>query len=196
MSLHTRNITKVFRTATPAEIETGTGWYSDAYDVALAMAKAYDSNLSTAAGIIAALSPLNSWGNNVNLAHRLMASGGLTRGYLSNGLNKANAILAGASPMDVLKGDKVRNFYLSIISQGREGVCIDRHAYCIAMGKRTDVPSLSTKRYEAVADKYRRAARILSKEYGEDFTPAQVQSVTWTLWRRRYWAEGAWDLGH
>ena len=194
MNPHTRNVTRVFRAATPAEVESGAEWYRDTREVARAMGETYGTSLAQAAGIIAALSPLKSWGANVNLAHRFMAAGGLHTGYLSGGLSKARAILKGDHPLDVLGGLKVRNFYLSIITSGAEGVCVDRHAYSVAVGTRVvGVPSLSVKRYDAVAERYRRAAKVLSREYGTDLTPAQVQSVTWSLWRRRYWSAGAFD---
>lgn len=33
----------------------------------------------------------------------------------------------------------------------------------------------------------------LSAEYDISLTPAQVQSVTWVLWRRKFWSVGAFD---
>lgn len=197
MGLHTRNITRVFRTATPAEIEAGADWYRDAHEIASAMSIAYGVSVETATGVLAALSPLNSWGNNVNLAHRFLAAGGLHEGYLRANLAKAREILKGGDPLKVLGGLKVTNFYLSILTQGVEGMCIDRHAYSVAMGERVvDVPSITGKRYRDIAERYRRAAVILSREYGMELSPAQVQSVTWTQWRRKFWSEGAFDLGH
>lgn len=192
----TRNITKVFRSATAEEIQAGADWYADAYTIAEALAARYDVSVSTAAGVIAALSPLNSWGNNINLATRFIAAGGLDAGYLKANLAKARAILAGADVLTTLSGLKVQNFYLGIITRGAEGVCVDRHAYCLAVNDRSvtnSVPKLSPKRYAEIADAYVRAARILSREYDMRITPAQVQSVTWTLWRRMWWSEGAFD---
>jgi hypothetical protein len=190
----TRNVTRVFRTATAAEIAAGADWYRDAHTIAQGMASAYGVTPEIAAGVLAALSPLNSWGANVNLAHRFLAAGGLDAGYLSMGLDKARRILAGEDPVKTLNGLKTVNFYRSILSAGAQGVCIDRHAYSIAHNTRTvDVPSLGAKRYAEIAACYVKAARILSRELGETITPAQVQSVTWVLWRRRYWAEGAFD---
>lgn len=194
----TRNITRLFRTATTEQIVAGADWYRDAHEVAAALGAKNDVPVAVAAGVIAALSPLNSWGSNVNLAARFLAAGGLHAGYLSMGLAKARAILAGAPIEATLNGDKIRNFYRSIITEGTEGVCIDRHSYAVAVNERlpeTGMPNLKGKRYEAVADCYRRAAKILSREYDTPLTPAQVQSVTWTQWRRMFWADGAFD-GH
>ena len=191
-----RNITRVFRGASQVEIATGIEWYTQAHRIAVELSTRYDVELDAVCGIIAALSPLNSWGNNVNLANRFLAAGGLHSGYLSAGLSKARRILAGEDPEIVLSGAKILNFYRSIRSAGVEGVCVDRHAYSLAVNDRSvsnNVPKLTPGRYEAVVDCYTRAARILSCEYGMPLTPAQVQSVTWQLWRRRYWSDGAFD---
>jgi len=196
MTLHTRNITAVFRSADADLIAEGIAWYASAREVADALAVRNNVPVHVAAGVLAALSPLNSWGNNVNLAARMLASGGtLDRGYLSANLAKARRIIAEGT-IDALGGLKVNNFYLSIITGGAEGVTIDRHAWCIAHNDRSrtnSIPKLSPTRYNEIADKYRRAAVILSREYGMPLSPAVVQAVTWVVWRRRYWGAGAFD---
>lgn len=196
MALHTRNITAVFRSADADLIAEGIAWYADAREVADALAARNNVPVHVAAGVLAALSPLNSWGNNVNLAARMLASGGtLDRGYLSVNLAKARRIVAEGT-LAALGGLKVNNFYLSIITGGAEGVTIDRHAWCIAHNDRSrsnNIPKLSAKRYAEIADKYRRASVILSREYGMPLSPAVVQAVTWVVWRRRYWGAGAFD---
>ena len=193
----TRNVTRLFRKATLEQIVEGAAWYSNAYQIASTFASRYNVPVSVAAGVIAAVSPLNSWGANVRLAERIIAAGGLDAGYLKVGLDKAKRILKGESVLDVLKSDKVSNFYLSIITAGAEGVCVDRHAFSLAVNHRFvegNIPGLSGKRYAATAECYTRAAAILSKEYGMPISAAQVQSVTWVLWKNLYWAEGAFDL--
>lgn len=196
MALHTRNITAVFRSADADLIAEGIAWYENARLVAEALAAKNAVPVHVAAGVLAALSPLNSWGNNVNLAARMLASGGtLDRGYLSANLAKARRIMAEGN-LSALGGLKVNNFYLSIISGGAEGVTIDRHAYCIAVNDRSvtnKIPSLTPKRYAEIVERYQRAALILSREYGMPLSPAVVQAVTWVVWRRRYWGAGAFD---
>lgn len=192
----TRNVTRIFREATPEQIEAGIDWYADARRIAGVFAEQYDVSVEVAAGVIAALSPLNSWGNNINLAGRFLAAGGLDAGYLRANLSKARMILAGAAIKPTLSGLKTQNFFDSIVSAGADGVCIDRHAYCLAVNDRSvsnDVPSLSPKRYAEVVECYVKAARILSRELGQDITPAVVQSVTWTVWRQKFWSAGAFD---
>lgn len=192
----TRNITRLFRQASISDISEGSQWYADAYEIADALATKYGYSVEVAAGVIAAVSPLQSWGANVNLAARILAHGGLTSGYLSVGLNRAQRIIDGTPVLEVLTSPKISNFYRSIVSAGRDGVCIDRHAYSLAVNTRYpdgDIPSLTAKRYDAVADCYRRAAKILSAEYETYISPAQVQSVTWVLWRRKFWSENAFN---
>lgn len=191
----TRNITMLFRKATPAEIAEGIQWYRDAHEIAEALGAKNGITVERAAGIIAALSPMNAWGSNVNLAARFMAAGGLTEGYLKNGLKKADRILHGEQILQVLTSLKIRNFYLGIASEGILGVCLDRHSWSVACGHRFGnfMPTLTPKRYAAGVEAYTRAARILSKEYDEEFTPAQVQAITWKLYRRMYWSDGAFD---
>lgn len=190
----TRNITRLFRTATPTEIEAGADWYKDANRIASALALKNGVSIEIAAGVIAALSPLQSYGANINLASRFLATpGGLTSGYLGVGLAKGRAILSGADVEKTLKSQKITNFFRGILSAGKRGVCIDRHAYALASNVRGDTPNLNGKRYDQIAECYVRAARILSKEYDMPLTPAQVQAVTWTLWRRKFWSAGAFD---
>ncbi len=189
----------MFRTAEPYQIESAAQWYSDAYTVADALAAKFGVSVETAVGVIAVLSPMNSWGNNINLAGRIMAQGGhATGGGLPANVAKANRLMLGESPAVVVGGQKVTNFYKSILTRGAEGVTIDRHAFDIATNTRhTDAnrPGISKSLYSTISDMYTRAASILSAEHAREITAGQVQSVTWMVWRARYWAAGAWD-GH
>ena len=193
----TRHITRIFRTSTPEERTAGAAWYANAYDTAVEFGEEFGLTTEHAAGVIAALSPMMSWAANLSVARKILAQGGhATGGCLGPNLAKANRIILGESPLDVLGGDKVRNFFLSIITRGEEGVTIDRHAHDIAVNRRyTDDtrPAIGKRRYVEFQAAYQRAARILSRELGEPITAGQVQSVTWEKWRNRYWAKGAFD---
>ena len=193
----TRNVTRLFRQASLSEVQAGREWYATAHRIAGELAATHGVTLDVAAGVLSATSPLNSWGANVRLAGKVLAAGGSkTDGYLGLGLRKANAIIAGAPILPTLNGIKTQNFYRSILSAGADGVTIDRHAWSVAVNFRYEggvIPNMSATRYESAAECYRRAARILSREYGMELSPAVVQAVTWVQWRNRYWAEGAWD---
>ncbi len=190
------NVIAVFRDATPDQLQAGLDWYADARRIAGGFATTYGVTVEVAAGVIAALSPMNGWGANINLAARFLDAGGLDAGYLKAQLAKARRILAGDDVETVLSGLKTVNFYKSIVSEGREGVCIDRHAYCLAVDNRevsNAIPSLSPKRYAELVDCYVEAAIALSREFDMMLPVAVVQSVTWTVWRQRHWAVGAFD---
>jgi hypothetical protein len=182
-----QNIVDVYLSATPEQIAAGEHWYDAAQEFAQYLT-VYGVTVEQAAGIIAALSPMNSWGANKMLAEKFIANGGLEGGYLGVGLRKAAAILAGEDIVSTLKSNKIVNFYLNIM--GEDGVTCDRHAIDIAMNTRhTDKtrPGLTDKRYNAIADAYREAAA----QFG--IKASVMQSITWTAWRNRYWAEGAYD---
>jgi len=192
-----RNITRVFRTADAYQIATAGQWYSDAYAIADALAVKHGLRVDTVVAVIAVLSPMNAWGNNINLSARVIeGKGTLTTGGLPANIAKANRLILGESPDAVIGGQKVKNFYLSILTRGEFGLTVDRHAYDIAVNTRhTDAtrPGISKGLYATITAMYERAATILSKEYGQTFTAGQTQAVTWTTWRGRYWAVGAWD---
>lgn len=191
----TRNITSVFRSATPEQFSKGLTWYDVAADAAEDLSLRYGVTVDVAAGIIAALSPNNSWGHNLRLAERFIAEGGLSEGYFGAQLAKARDILAGADIMHTLGASarKTQNFYRSIVTRGREGMTIDRHAYAIATDTRGETPSLGVAKYAALVAGYERAAKAIKRAGLGDFTPAQVQAITWVAWRDRFWAAGAWE---
>lgn len=185
------NILAVWESATDEQREAGMNWYRDAQGICLDMAVAHDKPLSVVAGVFAALSPQNGYGANVNLARRFMASEGtMTTGYMRVGLDKARAIYEGGDIETILfgtRGHKTMNFFASIYSGGEDGVCIDRHAACLAWGERRATVSLTDRQYQEMVDAYTLAAWTVG------VTPAEMQAVTWVVWRNRYWSKGAFD---
>lgn len=175
--MHT-NILTVLDNATAEQRESGLTWYENAHQIA-----AESGDVRMGAGIIAALSPMMSWDRNVALARRTWTDGKAS-GALGRNVAKADSILNGADPLDVLGGLKVRSFFLNILDPSDPTpVTIDRHAYDIALGERNtenDRPSLSNKRYAHLSDQYRLAAA----EVG--LVPNQVQAITWEAWRSRW----------
>lgn len=192
-----RHITRLYRAAGAEHVAAGENWYRDAYLITAALAERHGRTVEDVAGVIAALSPLRGWGDNVNIAARAVAAGSLTGGAFKNSIDKVNRILAGEHPGLVLSGNKVRAFWRCIASAGQTtAVCVDRHAYDAAVNTRhTDEtrPRLSDKRYREVADAYVRAAEIISRESGRLVTPSAVQATVWLVWRARYWSAGAFD---
>lgn len=177
-------IVDVWRQATVSELVEGMDWYRDAHALAVRLDPA---DPSQAAGVIAALSPMMAWGQNVNLAIRAYADGKAS-GALSASVAKADRILSGERAADVLGGDKVRAFWGVIADPTSNAVVVDRHAFDIAVGRVTNNESrgaLGRKGvYVAFSNAYVRAARVIARETGMDVSPSQVQAVTWTVWRR------------
>jgi hypothetical protein len=182
MTSHVRNILSVYRSAEQSSVEAGMSWYDDAHAYALYLDP---ENVERAAGIIAALSPMSTWANNKRKAALTYINGCAAGAGLYSNVAKADRILAGEHPLNVLGGRKVTSFYLSIVdpsSTVAEPV-IDRHAHDIAVGKVTNDSErqrLGGKGYyDTFAASYVRA----SKRVG--ITPKQLQAVTWVEWRNR-----------
>lgn len=175
--MNVENIIATARRATAAEIESGVTWYNQANEIAAEIAP----NLEAGAGVIAALSPRMPWDRNVSLARQAFING-VASGSLGSNVRKANSIIEGQNPENVLGGDKVRSFYANIVNPFGDDVTIDRHAFDIAMGYSTNDKArsvLSRKGvYEQLANMYREAGSILG------LTGAQVQAITWVVWRR------------
>jgi hypothetical protein len=156
-------------------------WYPDAQAFAVSLDPL---RWHRAAGVIAALSPMNGWTNNKRKAAQLYAQGGNGAGCgLYRNVAKAERIYAGEDAFDVLGGDKVRAFYQTIVEPSSMDVdpVIDRHAFDIAVGQRTNDAArqvLGRKgEYARFADTYREAAHYLA------IPPAALQAITWVHWR-------------
>jgi hypothetical protein len=208
----TRNITRVFRLATDGDRAYGHGWYARARDLAVKLAGDHGGTVERAAGVIAALSPRLSWKKNVEYAelaymvYKAIAERGImtmredadvSEAYfagmiptLNANARKAFRILNGEHSEDVLGGPKVRAFYFTIVNPtDPRAVVVDRHAASIAVNQPlsdAEIGKMLGRKaaYDSLSELYRRAARIISRELGEVWTPAQVQAVTWTYWRR------------
>jgi len=178
------NVLAVYNGASADAIREGLSWYLDAHRVAGMLADTYGLTVSQTAGIIAALSPMNHWENNKRKAIQLCVQNGDGTGCgLLRNVAKAVRIYNGEAPLDVLGGDKVRAFYATILDPHSADVdpVIDRHAFDIAVGERTDEKrrgALSRKGvYSEFAAVYRDAARVAG------IGSAQMQAITWVAWR-------------
>lgn len=174
----TANVLAVYSRASVAQITSGMNWYSDAHNFALSL----DADIRKGAGVIAALSVMNHWNTNKDAATKAFANGTAFGTHTVPNEVKADAILAGADPLDILGGNKVRAFYATIVDPtGHSIPVIDRHAFDVAVGK-------------VCTDKER---GILSRkgvfaEFGQAYIDAaviagigapQMQAITWETWR-------------
>ena len=129
-----RNITRVFRTATPEQLETGLAWYFTAHTLSDSLGSTYSLPIDRVAGIISAFSPQRGWSVNISQAIAFIASNGTTGGHTGANVTKALKIFTGADPVITLNGLKTTNFYRCIMSRGlSDDVTIDRHAYDVAV---------------------------------------------------------------
>lgn len=175
---YVRNILSVWSTASADEFEEGAHWYERAHWTARMLA---DGDIRTGAGLLAALSPQTPWWLNVELACEAYEAGTASR-HTGDSCSKANRILAGEDPASVLPMQrKTGHFYRCILDpDDRVSVCIDRHAYDIAVG----IPlgdwnrGLSAHgRYALLAQCYWEVAQRVWQ------IPSVVQAVTWVVWR-------------
>lgn len=176
----TRNILKVYRQATPAQIEKGMTWYNDAHNLAFVIGR---GDVWKGAGLIAAFSPLTPWWRNVELAETSAFTGIARTDTLGNSSRNAQRILDGAHPLDVLNGAKTRAFCENIALNGiSDNVTVDVHAFSIANGK--PIPSskivMGKRLYRDIAECYSRAAKR------ERVMSTQMQAITWVVWRELY----------
>lgn len=187
------NLLSVFDAATDAEMASGTVWYSDrasqVVDDIVSAAGTVGTKITRrqAAGILAALSPSTSWGNNCAGAIEFVLTGHCTVQDARNN-DKAARILAGDSPDDVLGGRKVRSFFRNIAEPTVVGpVTIDRHALSILfaqpLNERQQKVLEKLGAYTFAASIYRTVARRLG------IAPHELQAITWQAWRRQHGQE-------
>lgn len=176
----TRNILKVYRSATNVQIEAGATWYQSAHNLAFVIGR---GDVWRGAGVIAAYSPLTPWWRNVELAITSCQTGVARTDTLSNSAKRAQRILDGEDTRDVIKSDKTRCFAENIALNGvSDNVTVDVHAFSIAHYR--PIPSsqivMGKGLYSTIADCYKRAAAI------EKVSPTEMQAITWVVWRDRY----------
>jgi hypothetical protein len=193
--------------AGPAEQANGLRWYSDARQVATAIA---NGNTPLGAGMLAVYSPQQAWMTNVVNAARVLREGrgigGPGSGIFASTLQRqaADRLLAGERAADVLIGPKIRAF-AALIEHGGDAdarqpqVVIDRHALSIVCGRPLTAKeyeaaplgarqrkdgSLRHPHYDLVVGLYVRAATIIARREHRAVAAHQVQAVTWLVRQR------------
>lgn len=188
----------------------GKVWYAQALEDCKAVAEEYGYDIRHVVGACAALSPSSRWfyrgkggrplGNLADTekavrAHRDGTQDTVVLQAYGQNKRKAFAILDAPADwgtiQDILKAPKTQSFATCIIQGGKtEAVCVDGHAYNIAMGKQKPlkaVPSLrSAGRYESLEKAYKKAAELISKESGDFYSGCDVQAATWVIWRNMH----------
>jgi len=143
-------------------------WYSDAYEACRAIADRTAIPTDTVIGIVAALSPRMRWSENLRQAELVCTTGDATHG-LPDARMKARAILAGAPPLTILRGKKVRAFYRAICGD-KNAVVIDTW---ILRSFRFHTNKPTPRQYDRLAARIRRRAKRLG------VTPRELQAAIW-----------------
>ena len=193
IATYERNILACWESRSEQDDSEGLNWYRLANVQACLLAERIGQNPNAGAGILAALSPGNSWERNVSDAWLLVdewKNGARGRKLPTVGVygrrnrDKAIACLRGKDPARVLGGDKVLAFYESIASpEGHSRVCVDRHARAIAhggvRGLAEDFARFGRAEYRRVATAYTNVAAKLG------IPPSHLQAVTWVSHKRK-----------
>jgi hypothetical protein len=175
------NIMSVYRDSLFCERLNGEGWYARARDLALELSP---DDVWKGAGVLAAFSPLKTWGEgkgeNITLARQAFATGE-ARGHFGSQCAKANRIMAGEHPLDVLGGKKTLSFCVAIATAGRgEVATIDGHAYDAAMGypHAWESRRINKTDFDEIAAAYLEVAEYLGLAVND------LQAIVWVAWKR------------
>ena len=193
MNSNQKHIQAVLDLSSAADVAEGLAWYRTANTAAVELSHRYNITVTTACGVIAALSPRNKWRRNLidaeNLINVFCTAGAIACHYVkvcTFGKNKAKALAILASDScnldsieQILSGPKLKEFFRCII--GQDDVCIDGHAYSIWFGDRitlNKVPSIGVKLRRTIKEDYLAVAQANS------MTGYEVQAITWVCHRR------------
>lgn len=168
------NVVAAWHAASADQIERGRDWYPAAHRLGKELA---GGDARMGAGVLAALSPQITWQHTVRLASDAFLRG-YASGHFADACRKADRIMAGGDPGEILPADsKTWHFYRCIADpDDRASVVIDRHAHDIAVGRLYGNGNRgldSKRRYATLAGAYLTAARRLGE------IPSTVQAITW-----------------
>lgn len=179
-------VNRIINIYNKGDFETNPNWYLEASNFAQELADTHNVNYFKVCGIIAALSPLKNWNENMRITKMFLATGKASHTRLMT--NKAITILASLEDdtlyqtiLATLNGNKIKNFFINIaFPNHKEAVTIDRHALSICLNrsiKKHDYVGITTIQYNFFAAAYVEASEILG------VLPCMVQAVTWEKWR-------------
>jgi pterin-4a-carbinolamine dehydratase len=174
------NIKAYYYLSTKLERVNGKDWYPNAKRICETLSGLYNVPFWRVAGIMSALSPRNKWERNIIDCEGVLAFDDFKTATFTANKVKAYSIKGGDHPLVVLSGNKVRSFYHCIVEHETEDVCIDSHAYGVAVGhgERIKPKSISDKDYWELQCAYVQAAKEL------DLEPTELQAITWLTYKR------------
>lgn len=176
------NILKCYSQADSQTIQAGLDWYPNA----ASFAKSLCQDFERAAGVIAALSPRQSWNVNKRAAAKLFTAIDrgddfpLIPGIWAN-VYKAWDIANGANPISILgqsrRNFKVYRFFKNILGD-TDGVTVDSWAAKVAIPNLT-TPYIRGTLYLGIEKDYQKAAKKLG------LAPRDLQAICWIQIRGR-----------
>lgn len=176
------NILRVYKQSTDSDRHD---WYMAARDWCESLSLQSGLSLIQVCGIVAALSPVKTWDQNLDCAAGLILRN--EQKHMGQFVDKAMRIknLTNASYDDVvqiLNGRKIVSFFTNILHPDKSvNVTIDRHALSVALGywvSDDEYSGMTKNQYEFFRDCYIWTADTL------DVTPLLLQSSTWVVFRR------------
>jgi hypothetical protein len=154
-------------------------WYFDAHEQLVADAAELGVSLDTFAGIVAALSPRQSWDTangrtpNRTAARQLVRT--RTAPCFGECVRQALEILDGAEPLEALTGEKRRAFYSNLVDPETSSAVTLDSWMARALGHPRD--SFTPKQYARFAAVVTAAAESL------DIRPHELQAAVWAMAR-------------
>lgn len=171
----TTNFLRYWRSATREQRQSGAKWYTSARAIIGTLATRQGHSKATVAGVVAATSPRMHWSRNIAVSEVLLA-GGTPAGVFRTSIDKARRIIAGAKPLCVLRGNKVRAFYRALVGDTSAAV-ID--AWMLRAGGLDAESKLTDRAYAALAGALTELARRLR------ITVTHLQATIWVAIRGR-----------
>lgn len=174
---------------TEEDMSSGLSWYFDVNQLCQEWsAQVGQANFTPihAAGIIAALSPMRSWPDNIRKAREVLDTGTTTG--LGHTLETAQLIRHGFDPEFLIgrtgQNLKVQAFFNNIaFPDTSKHVTVDRHMWTFLCNDFDVVRKaglyFKSYEYEWASDRVRNVAADL------EILPHQLQSVIWLTWRRK-----------
>lgn len=180
-----RRIRAIMTQCTISQWDQGLGWYANAHAYCIGLSMDTGYSLECTIGCLAALSPLCEWEHNKAMTLHLLQHGDCPKSYkgFKYNVTKAQTILNGGAPNDVLGGRKVLAFYHNVLEPFRsDAVTVDTHIAGLALGAQT----LERRQQWFVFDGrgnaiIQSAFRSLAPSYG--LRPCELQAITWLIYK-------------
>jgi hypothetical protein len=200
-----RNLRRLFREATPEEVDYWGHWYRRAHDVVAQMATRHQVPFAVAAGVTALLSPGNRWWINVRAADKLLTF--WRAGILSSirpstypdQFKKALDFLAtfdrdGRIDLSGIDSPKVSVFFRSLADPDglAHDIVLDSHAINVWRGAKIPIKGTGQPTVEERANMLRDYRRV-ANEVG--VTPQGLQAILWFLWKNTTGTDAMEDAG-